>query len=647
MANQFYPHLFSPGKLGNRTTKNRIVMAPMSENMANADGSMSDQAIAYFTERAKGGAGVITVGIVTVEFPRGKGISNAQTLDGDRYVKDWERLARSIHRYGSLLIPQIQHSGMNTWPGTIDGEIPIRVAPEPPGEETGHFHILTKEDIEMLKGKFIQAAINAQLAGCDGVEVHTATSYLLSQFLNPKVNTRTDEYGGSLENRSRLASEIIQGIREACGPNFIVGVRMPVHKWKSDNLTDEESVKLAQIFETAGADYLSLNVGFAPSATSTMETGRYEPGARLDLPAKIMGQVQIPIFAVGMLKTPEIGEEVISEGIADFVVMGRALIADPFLPEKAEMGRACEIRNCLSCLDGCYENLLKNISIRCAVNPEVGYEYEKNMLKAPEKQKKVAVVGGGIAGMQAAVTASERGHQVVLFEESSQLGGQLNIASVPPYKRYVAESKQWFIDELARKKVDVKLNSNADLNEIKKLQVDEVILATGSKPQTPPIDGIEKGIQSWDILSEKEASPRNKKVVIIGGGIVGCETALYLNQKGNEITILEMLPALANGLDSSNKTDLFEEFKETGILGITSAIIKEINHNEVVYEKDGERLSIPYDTVIVAAGQKSQGMDLADTLRDNGIKVTVIGDAVSPGKIMTATTQGYFAAINL
>ena len=646
MSNRFYPNLFAKGKLGRRTVKNRIVMAPMSENMANADGSVSDQSIAYFTERAKGGVGTILVGIVTVEFPRGKGISNANTLDGDKYIKDWERLARSVHRYGTLLIPQIQHSGMNTYVSTIEGETPIRVSVLADGTAEG-YHVLTKEDIKMLEGKFIQAAVNAQTAGCDGVEVHSASGYFLSQFINPAVNLRTDEYGGSIENRTRLARDIIKGIRAACGPDFIVGIRMPVHKWESDNITDEESVKMAQLFEEAGVDYINVNVGYAPTATTPYETGRYEEGDRLDMPAKLMGKVNVPVMGVGMLKEPEMCDKAISDGKIDFAVVGRSLIADPFWAEKARTGRACEIRNCLSCLEGCLENIFKNLPIRCVVNPEAGFEYEKSLLPEPKGSKSVVVIGGGPAGMQAALTASERGHKVTILEASDKLGGQLNIAGIPPYKHYVGKYENWLEAEVERKGIEVELNCKVDLDMIKAMGPDEVIVATGAKPFTPPIKGIENGVQAWDVLTGKAKMPENKKIVIIGGGVVGCETALFLADNNKEITIVEMLPDICTGLDRFNKGDIISEFGEKSIEVLTGTKIVEIKEKDVKIDTGNAVSYLEYEYLVIAAGQKSQGTDLADAIDNEGYSVTVIGDAVKPSKIINATLQGYNAGINL
>lgn len=447
--------------------------------------------------------------------------------------------------------------------------------------------------------------------------------------------------------RTRMASDIIKGIREACGQDFIIGVRMPVHKWESDNISDEESVQIAKIYEAAGVDYLNINVGYAPNTTSTMETGRYEEGDRLDLPAKIKGKVNVPVFGAGMLKEPEMCEKAIAEGVMDFAVVGRALIADPFWPEKAREGKACEIRNCLSCLDGCYENLLKNVSIRCAVNPEVGFELEKNMLQPPEKLKKVLVIGGGPAEMQAAITAAERGHNVTLIEKADRLGGQLNIASVPPYKQYISKYRNWMAAELDRKGVDVKTGFGADKEFLKDFGADEVIVATGSAPWIPPVKGIEKGVQAWDLLSGKTESPENKNAVIIGGGIVGCETASYLDKKGNSVTIIEMLPNLANGLDSSNKADMFEEFKERGIRALTSAAIMSVGDDKVIVKKDGSESEVEFDMLVVAAGQRSAGQDVVAILEELGIKYTVTGDAVKPSKIINATLSGYNAGINL
>ena len=631
MKSKAYPNLFKEGRIGSRVVKNRIVMAPMSENMGNGDGTVSEQTIAYYEERAKGGAGMIIVGSVPVEFPRGNGVSNTITLDGERYILGWNRLARRVQAHGALLIAQLYHAGNGAWAGATHGLTPIDV------------NTLTTDDIEMLKNKWIESAVYAQMAGLDGVEVHSATGYLLSQFINPAVNQRTDEYGGSLENRTRLAREVIKGIREVVGPKFIVGSRIPVHKWDSDNLTDEESIQIAKMYVEAGVDYLNTNAGYTPKPSVIYETGRYEEGGRLDIPAKIKAAVDVPVISVGMLKDPEMCDKKIEEGVLDFAALGRALIADPFWPEKARQDRACDIRNCLSCLDGCLENVFVDLPIRCAVNPEVGFEFERNQYPAPKKEKTVLVIGGGVAGMQAAVTAKERGHKVILAEKSDKLGGQLNLAGIPPYKQYILKYRDWFVAELDRKGVDVVYNCTVDKAFLDQIQPDEVVLASGSRPWTPPIDGIENAVQAWDILGNVEMVPENKKVVIIGGGIVGCETASYLAQKGNDITILEMLPTLANGLDRFNKQDIFEDFEKEGVKAETSVKISKITDQAV--ETEGGDYG--YDVLVVATGQRSAGSELIDLLDEEDYSYRIVGDAQKTGKIITANVSGYMAGLNI
>lgn len=655
-----YPNLFKKGKLGRITTKNRIILSPMGDNMANADGSVSEQSLAYYTERAKGGVGVVIPGVVSVDYPQGKTITCQHRLDAAKYVKGWERLSRAVHRYGALLIPQIHHAGMSTETESTEGMIPLRVSPEDKSASedraviASHLDsavvkekVLTVEEIKELEQKFIKCAKYAQMANCDGVEIHGAHGYLIAQFLTPGVNNRTDEYGGSLENRMRFAVNIIRGIRENCGPNFIIGIRMPVHKWSSDCLTDEESKEMAKAFEAAGCDFLDISGGFAPALSYLVESQKRPQGARLDLLQKIKGEVKIPIFGPGVLREPDFCEKVLADGTADFVCMGRALLADPYWPEKAKAGKANEIRKCISCLDGCFGNLAKNQSIRCVINPEVGYESELNHATDEVTPKRVVVVGGGVGGMQAAITATKKGHKVTLLEKTDKLGGQLNIACIPPHKQYINWATEWFVGELDRNYISVKYNCDADLEYIKSLNPDTVIIATGAKPWAPGIPGIEKGVQAWDILNGTAKTPENKNVTVIGGGIVGCETSLFLAERGNKITIIEMLPNIATGLEMANKLDLLEDFKEIGVTVETLAVVKEIQDTKVVFEKNGVQNSVDSDFTLLAIGQRSCGLELVDQLEEAGIDVVIIGDAKKPAKIVHATTDGFFAALDL
>jgi len=660
--NRYYPHLFQKGKLGNRIVKNRIVMSPMGDNMANADGSMSDQAIAYYAERAKGGVGVIITGVVCVDYPRGKTIACQYRLDGIKYVSGWARLAREVHRYGALLIPQISYVGAAGDIEITEGmklhrvSDPIEEAQKQlPGSKVDinydpssqQFETITYEELKQLEQKYINAARYAQMAGCDGVEVH-CVSYLIGQLTTPSINHRTDEYGGSLENRIRFAVNVIKGIRESCGPDFIIGARIPVHKWETDGLTDEESIQIARAYEAAGCDFLDANNGLPPRLTCLIESPRYEQGARVDQAAFIKQHVSIPVFAVGALREPDFCEKVLAEGKADYVMLGRALLADPQWPEKARTGRTSEIRRCISCMHACYGNLAKSQSIQCCLNPEVGYESILNtMVKPPKVQKHIVIIGGGMAGMQAAITAHDRGHKVTLLEAESRLGGQLNIASVPPHKHYINWAREWFISEVNRRNIDVRFGFKADIISVQLLNPDLVIVATGAVPITPPIPGIEYGVQAWDLLAGKVEIPKGKNVAVLGGGTVGCETAELLATRGNKVTVFEMTDTVARGLEAANLLDLLEVLKELEVNVLVKSKVTQISKDLVItYENEGETKQKAFDVVVMAFGQKSNCDELLRALEDSYIEYKVVGDAAEPSNFQNATTTAYFAALD-
>lgn len=660
--NQFYPYLFTKGKLGRRTSKNRIVMAPMGDNMANADGSVSEQSIAYYSARAKGGAGVIITGVACVDYPRGKTIACQYRLDGIKYVNGWARLAREVHRYGALLMPQISFVGAAGDIEITEGLTPYCVSEsmdqdqkQLPGSKVKidydasaiQFQTITRDELKQLEQKYVNTARYAQMAGCDGVEVH-CVSYLIGQLIAPHINNRSDEYGGSLENRLRFAVNVIKGIRETCGPDFIIGSRMPVHKWETDCLTDDETIRIAKAFAEAGCDFLDANNGMPPSVSALIESQRFEQGARVDQAAFLKQNVDVPVFAVGALREPDFCEKVLAEGKADYVMLGRALLGDPEWPEKAKAGRAGDIRRCISCLHACYGNLAKSQSIQCVLNPEAGYESILNAQAGPAKvQKHIVIVGGGLSGMQAAITARDRGHKVTLLEAEDHLGGQLKIASVPPHKHYINWVTEWFTNQVAKKDIDVQLKTRADLRGIQSLNPDLVLVATGSVPFNTSIPGIENGVQSWDLLSGKIDIPENKKVAVLGGGTVGCETAELLVSYGNKVTVIEMMDEIASGLEAANKMDLFDAFREKGIKVLLNSKVTEVASDlAITYENGQKSHRESFDFVILAFGQKSCCDELIQTLEDAHIEYRIIGDAAKPSNFQNATSTGYFAALD-
>jgi len=632
-------------------------MAPMGDVMANTDGSVSDQAIAYYTERAKGGAGIIMPGYFGPDFTQetsGRGGPTAHRIDQFCYVNRLNKLANAVHRYGSVIIIQLAHAGAQTTPAMTGGTPPVCVS------DVDVDHILIKidraqgaqrelrtEEIPGIIQRFITAAVYCKIAGCDGVELHGSHGYLINQFVSPHTNHRTDEYGGSLENRLKFPLAIIRGIKEACGSDFLVGVRTMGREWVKGGLTDEECQIIASEYEKAGCDFLDVSGGLTPVLSNIEESQYLDQGVRDEFNENIKKAVNIPVTAVSAFRDPNYCEQILADGKLDFVSLGRQLICDPYWPEKTKSGKVDEIRKCISCLEGCFGHVFEGISVGCTINPVAGNEVEFANIKKSDSPKNVVVIGGGPSGMQAAITAATRGHRVTLLEKSDKLGGQLNLASVPPHKDKINFATDWFVGELKRRNVMVITGCNADAKFINSLNPNIVIVATGATPFVPPIPGNENGVQSWDILSGAAAIPENKNITIIGGGIVGCETASLLKVKGNNVTILEMLSDIANGLETTHKLDLLNEFASSGINAITSAKVKSIDPKGIVFEVENEEKHIEHDMVILAMGQRSFGIDLAEELDSMGIEVVRTGDAYKPSKIINAVRAGFYAGLNI
>lgn len=647
----YFDAMFSEFKLGNKTVKNRIALSPMGDNKADYNGGITEGYMAYYERIAQGGAGIIVPGVLCVDWPAGKATNNTLRMDNILCAYEYSQFADRIHRHGALLIPQIHHAGPQTAAFTTGcapktpSDVTPGHAPHATYRSFGPQEELTVEEIKVLIQKYIQTAVYCKIANCDGISLHASHGYLISSFLSPDINKRTDEYGGSFENRVRFAVEIVSGIRAACGPDFIIGARIPGMESTPDGLSQEECIRVAQVLEEAGCDWFDISKGSIKDANELIETPRFEQGNRVPYAAAIKKAVKrAKVSAVGVLRDPEYCESLIRDGVVDIVTLGRALLVDPDWPIKARAGKVETIRPCLSCCDGCLGDLERGGSIHCAMNPETGRETVAAMVRNAETPKKVLVVGGGIAGMQAAIIAARRGHIVTLAETSSELGGQMNLACIPPNKQRIGKARDWFVGETVRQEVDVKLNTKVDKAFVDSLAPDEIIIAAGVTPATPPIPGVEYTVQAWDALRDHENLPEKKDIVIIGGGTVGCETAELLAEKKNRVTVLEMLPSIANGLEASNLTDLLAAFASYGVNVVTEAVVKEISADSVTYENKGCKLTAKADMIILSAGRKPVGTDLAQELKAAGYSVHTIGDANVPGKFMTATTDAFFLA---
>lgn len=646
--NKYYPNLFKPGKIGRRTVINRIVLGPMGVNMSDCNGAITDQEIAYYEERAKGGTGILTIGASIVD-KNGIILTNNPRMDREVLGKDMERMANAVHPYGTLLIAQIAHGGPRVHKPQ-EGLVPVCVSDVEPENASirkirkiAPQHELTTEEIRDLVPMFVNAARNCQVANWDGVELHSAHSYLLSSFLSPDLNRRTDEYGGPLENRMRLILDIVRAIRKECGPEFIIGARIPCYEYVTNSIPEEEFGLLAKALEEAGCDYLSASYGSTTDPRKSMEPEGSPEGGRLPMHSRIKNAVSIPVFGSGVMRTPEFCDKIIEEGRLDYIVMARTLNCDPYWPEKARTGHLERIRPCLSC-NACLDMVEYAHTLSCAINPESGIEaFNAASHPAPVK-KNVMVIGGGLGGMEAAIVCAKRGHKVTLFERSDKLGGQMNLAYVPPRKDRIREACHWFVDELVRQNVTVRLNTEVDRKLIDAFAPDHIIYASGAQPFTPSFNGREYSVQSWDILAGKVPMPVGKKVVVIGGGMVGCEVALTLAQHDNQVSVVEMLPELAKGLNGSNKVQLFEDLDEKQVKRYDSTRVLELTKTSVICENADGRLELPAEITVMAVGFKAQGTELYEELLASDYSVSTVGNGKAPGKFLEATRDGYVAA---
>lgn len=648
MKHPKYSKTFERGYINGVEIKNRIVMAPMGTNLENPDGSINDKIIEYYAARARGGAGIIIPGVISVDYPQGKAVAHQLRLDDIKYVPGMSRLAEAVQRYDARLILQLHHAGCSTMPAFTEGLQPVSSGPN--ADMTGSpARELGTEEVEKLIQKFITTAFYANMAGADGVELHAGHGYIISQFLSSVTNQRTDRYGGSLENRMRMLLEIIYGIKAACPAKFICGVRLAMEDTREGGSDIKERQEVCKALEKAGIHYISTTIGITRAGdTRTIESQKYPEGDRVYMAEAAKAVVDVPVFAVGKIREPSMVEGILAEGQADFVCLGRALLCDPEWVNKTAAGQEERIRHCISCLDGCISKVFESRELQCAVNPVLGMEYKLCESQKAPVSKKVVVVGGGVSGMEAARSAALSGHEVTLIEKGKALGGQLNLAKVPSNKAVLGKIARWYENELKILGVTVQLGTESTADGIERFTPDKVLLATGAVPTLGRIPTDVKLINSWDLLTGHAETPKRQTVAIIGGGIVGCEVAEYLTEFGNKVTIFEMLPAVANSLAMLNKIDLQVSFAVKGIDLKVSVTVQRVTEDGIQYisAEDGEQL-FKADCYVSAIGQYSNRGTLAEDLAEKGIEARYIGDAYQVGKVINAVRAGFYAGKDL
>jgi len=635
-----YMKLFEPIKIGSMELKNRLIVPAMSTLAAAQDGASTEQFIAYHERKARGGWGLVITEYFGIAphvgfFPRMLGIWNDEQMESHR------ELTERVHAAGGKIAAQISHSGRETFIGISDENL---VAPSPYRDVAGEKRPreLTVEEIHDIVGKYGDTALNLKKAGFDAVEIYAAHGYLISEFLSKYANKRTDEYGGTLENRCRFLVEIIENVREKVGPEFPVMVRLSTVEYMPGGLSLGETRVIAMKLEAAGVDAIDCSQGIFTNSYNIVEPSSMDNALFVNNSEEIKKVVKIPVITAGRINEANLALSILEAGKADIIGMGRASLADPDFPNKLREGRLDDIRHCIGCIQGCIGENMRGNNCHCLVNPEIDREYELKITKA-DRAKNVVVVGGGVSGCEAAIVAAERGHRVTLVEKNSKLGGQWHIAALPPGKTEFLTFVQWQAKRLKDLKVDVRLGTEATVDSIKEMGADEVIIATGGKPFLPPITGAdgENVFQANDVLLQNCRPGRN--VVIAGGGSVGAETAEYLAMYEHNVTIVEMLDDILNGCERETAMLLRKAIKEYGIPVYTSAKVVEIGCGTVTLERKGKKIVLEeVDSVIIAAGSRPYNT-LQAPLKAAGIPVRVVGDSLDVTNGLKGIYQGYMA----
>lgn len=641
--------LFEALKIGSMTVKNGVFMAPMSLGYESPDGTINETMQEYWLARARGGVGCIITDALSVD-PNVPYLGNTLCFRNEESIEAYRRFTDRIHECGAKIIPQLTHPG----PESVSAfrGIPPMASSLYLNSMAQKTRAVTLEEIPEIIRKYAKGAADAKRAGFDGIELHCAHAYmLLGSFLSPMRNKRTDRYGGSLDNRARLLCEVLGAIREACGPDFPIILRMSGSERDEQGNTLEDMKYLLPILERHGVDAFEISGGTQYERCNKIIPCHGEvQGVNVPEAEALKQAASVPVIVVGKINDPRYARYLVDSGKVDGVVLGRALIADPDFVNKMEAEDYDGIAPCAACAIGCVGEQTKRHPASCVINPAAGREKELELTKT-ERAKRVVIAGGGIGGMACARAFAVRGHAVVLLEREGELGGQMRLACIPPHKQELSRWVIYLEHELERLSVDVRLNTAADRETIARLNPEVVVIATGAKEMLPPIPGIVPGqaITAWQVLKGETAIPGGN-VLVVGGGMVGCEICEYLmhHKRGPlHVTMIEMAGEIGTGMVVNNKVPTMKRLEQLGITMMTGTKLLAVNGGEVTVERGDKQETISgFTHVIYACGARPVN-ELFEEIRGDYPDAVVIGDASQPAQALEAVRQGVETAVRL
>lgn len=653
MKNNF-PHVFSPLTIRGMTLKNRVVMMPMGSDFAGHDGELSDEHIKYYELRARGGTGLIMVENVCVKYPEGSNGTTQLRLDKDCYIPRLFTLTEACHRQGALMGIQINHAGASAMSSRI-GMQPVSASrfPSKAGGEIPRG--LSKEEIASIAKDYGTAAKRAVNAGFDVVEIHAGHSYLISQFLSPTTNDRTDEFGGSAENRARFCRMVIDEVRKAVGSRVPISLRLSVDELVEGGNTVEDCLEYLEYLNDE-VDIFDTSAGLNASIQYQIDANYLEDGWRSYMAKAVRDKFGKPTIAIGNIRDPKIADDILARGDADLIGMGRGLIADPDWCNKAQYGDVCDIRKCISCNVGCVGNRIGgNKPLRCTVNPDLigGEAYKKQKVNKPCN---VVVVGAGTAGLEAACTAAEVGCTTFLIEKKPELGGLAALISKIPDKKRLADFPNYLIHRASKlKNLFIFKNTEATIEMIRSMNPNIIVNATGSNPLLPPIKGLHENIDKEggkvssitnmiNHVMEYPEDLKGKKVVVIGGGAVGLDVVEFFAPRGADVSIVEMMPVIGNGIDPVSKVGTFALMDKYGVKQCPNTALLEVKADSfLVKTPEGNEEEMLFDYGFVCLGMRANA-PILDAVRkefeDEDVEIMNIGDSVRARRIIEGTEEG-------